>query len=417
MKSRTVILLWIIAIVLGITASVIKFGRDDTQATRTKLAPGDKIIAQLPIRELTKVTLSSAKETTHLVRSATDDQFWGVMERDHYPVDYELLRNLLGALSELEVAQGYPANSKHHARFGLSASAGEQGDEASEALVVTITGKDDAIVETIYLGHYAGSGQTGGRFLRLASDDSGVYAVAETFPGVTASPQDWLSRDFLTIDQIKSIAVAAPADPAFKPWQLVRQPKADGSPNPNGQFQLAGMAADEVMELTSTNQLRKLFNYASFQDILSEQEASASANPDQTLRRQATLTTYDGLSYVIEFWPQQDKPGDPNADDRLPPAPPSCLLTIKVTANLPATRNPEQDESGQKKDVDVAREAEFEKKKMALEEKLAAAQALTGRIYQVSQSTVAPLQKNRSDFVKTSGPQSTVPSPLLPPQP
>ena len=48
MKSRTVIILWAIAIVLGIAASIVKFGSDDDNATRTTLSPGDKLIENLP---------------------------------------------------------------------------------------------------------------------------------------------------------------------------------------------------------------------------------------------------------------------------------------------------------------------------------------------------------------------------------
>ena len=416
MKSRTVILLWIIAIVLGVTAFAVKFGRDDDQATRTKLAPGEKIIAKLPIPEVTKVTLSRGKEMTTLVRSASDDQLWGVIERQNYPVNYELLRNLLGALSELEVAQGYPATSQHHARFGLAANTDGQGDDSNEALQITIIAQGESLIETIYLGKYSGSSQSGGRFLRLGSDEAGVYAVGETFPGVTASPRDWLNKDFLKIEQIKSIALSAPADPTFKPWKLVRQPKADGSPNPDGQYQLADISENEVMELTSTNQLRNLFAYSSFQDILSKEQAASSANPDQKLKRQATISTHDGLTYIIDFWPQKDKPIDPQADDRLPPVQPSYLLTVKVSAHIAQNRTPEKDESKEKPEVIKSRDADFEKKKKALEQKLAAAQILTGRIYQVGQSTVSPLQKQRSEFVKAKDKPTTLPA-LTPPTP
>ncbi len=54
-----------------------------------------------------------------------------------------------------------------------------------------------ATVSEVFFGKFSGTSQAGGRFLRLAHDDSGVYAVGETFPGVTASPKDWLSKDFL----------------------------------------------------------------------------------------------------------------------------------------------------------------------------------------------------------------------------
>jgi hypothetical protein len=151
-------------------------------------------------------------------------------------------------------------------------------------------------------------------------------------------------------------------------------------------------------------------SYSSFQDVLSEQQANSTANPDQKLRRRAVITSYDGLTYTLEFQPQQDKPRDPNADDRLPPAQPSHLLSIKVTADIPDKRTPEEDEPGASAEVIKARDAGFEEKKKALQDKLAAARMFEGRIYQVSQSTLAPLLKTRSDFVKSTGAKASAPA-------
>jgi len=413
MKSRTVIILWAIAIVLGIAASIVKFGSDDDNATRTTLSPGDKLIENLPIREITEVILTKGNDTTKLVRTGEDT--WGVTERGDYAVDYELLRNLLGALGQLEVTQGYPSESNHFGRFGL---ADETEIEKEEAIRVTMKGKDGVQVTEVFLGKYSGTSRTGGRFVRLSSDDSGVYAVGETFPGVTASPKDWVNKEFLKIDQIKSIALSAPANPIFKSWKLIRHPKTDGNENPSGQFTLEGMTDQEVMQLTSTNPLRNLFSYSAFQDILSESEAAKTSGADTKLKRQAVITTYDGFTYTLTFWAQKEKPKDPNADPRLPGVQPGYLLTIIVTADIAEKRVPVTDESKEKPEVIKSRDAEFALKQKALKEKLATAQAFKGRIYQISQSTISPLQKKRSDFVKAKNkPTATTPAVRVPANP
>lgn len=413
MKSRTVIILWAIAIVLGIAASIVKFGSNDDNVTRTTLSPGDNLVENLPIREITEVTLTKGDDSTKLVRTGEDT--WGVSERANYAVNYELLRNLLGALGELEVTQGYPSESEHYGRFGLAA---EAEDDNEEGLRISLKGKDGAQVAEVFFGKYSGTSQTGGRFVRIASDDSGVYAVGETFPGVTASPKDWVNKDFLKIDQIKSIALSAPADPIFKPWKLIRHPKTDGSENPSGQLTLDGMTDQEVMQLTSTNPLRNLFSYSAFQDILSEKEADETASPDTKLKRQAVITTYDGFTYTLTFWAQKEKPKDTNADPRLPAVQPGYLLTINVSADIVEMRVPEADESKEKPEVIKSRDAEFTTKQTALKEKLATAQAFNGRIYQISQSTISPLQKKRSDFVKSKNkPTATTPAVRVPAAP
>lgn len=385
MKSRTVIILWSLAIVLGVIACIVQFGGDDESATRTRLAPGDKLLPGLPIRDIAEVTVSQGDDTTVLKR--LDGGTWGVAERAGYPVNHEKLRNLLGALSELVVTQGYPADSGHFARFGLVEKSGK---ESERGLRVTMEKADGTVAADVFLGKFSGTSRVGGRFTRTVSDDSGVYAVGETFPGITAKPKDWLSTDFLRLDKIKTIALAAPGDPGFKPWQLKRHPNTDGSVNENGQFTLAGMAADETMQLTSTNPLRNLFSYAGFRDVLAKEQADETSNPDAKLRRVATVTTFDGLTYTLTFWPQKDKPKAPKADPRLPAVQSDYLLTVEVAGEAP------KDDAG----------------KTAFGVKLAAAKALEGHIYQVSQSTVSPLQKKRSDFVKSKNRPTAVTPPI-----
>ena len=393
MKSRTVIILWAAAVILGIIACIVQFGSKDDSTSRTKLAPGDKLIADLPMREITQVFVSQGDTSTEIKLAGADT--WQVAERDNYPTNRELLRNLLGALNEIKITQAYPADSKHHARFGLA----ESSDEESErGLRVIIKKADGSIAADIFLGKYSGTSRSGGRFTRRASDNSGVYAVGETFPGITADPKDWLDTNFIKIQRIKTISVAAPEDPEFKTWTLIRHPNTDGTVNEKGQFKVENMTEDEVMQLTSTSPLRNLFSFASFQDILTEQQANKTTNPDKKLKRVATITTFDGLTYTITFWPQKDKPKDSNADPRLPAVQASNLLTVSVTADLKEKRIPAE---GEKPEEAKKLDAQHTDQQKALKEKLASTKVFEGRIYQVGQSVVAPLQKQRSDFVKT----------------
>jgi hypothetical protein len=374
MKSRTVIALWIAALTLGVIACIVQFGGNEDIVAKTNLVPGDKILPKFPIREITKVTIKKEDQSTVLVR--IDKDTWGVAERANYPVDYRKLRNLLGALSELEVAQGYPAGPEHMGNFGLATS----GDQDSEQGIQVLAEKsDDSNIAHIILGKFSGTNQSAGRFVRTTSDDSGVYAVSETFPGITADPQTWLGRNFLKIEKIKTIAVSAPSDPNFKSWKLIRHPNTDGTVNENGQLKLEGMEEDEIMQITSTNPLRNLLSAASFIDVVTENQANDTANPDIKLKRQAVITTFDNLTYTLTFWPQMSKPMSTKNDPRLPALQPNYLLSVVVSSD---------DQT-----------------------KLNMHKVHVGRIYQISQNTVSPLQKKRSDFVKSK----TKPTAVTPP--
>lgn len=398
MKQRTVIILWIIAIVLGIAAYFVKFHGNEESIAQTKLSPGDKILPSLPIRELSSVTLHQGEDTTTLVRG--QDDLWTIKERADYPANHELLRNLLGALHEVKVTQGFACASTQYGRFGLATSSQDPSDLGLR--VTMADAKGNPLAET-YLGKFSGATRdSAGRFVRVSGDDSGIYAVGETFPGIYADAPTWLDKQFLAIQNIQSISLSAPSDPDFISWEIKRD-----SVEANAQFELVGMTDKEIMQLTSTSALRNLFSYTTFQDVLTQEEAEATANPDSKLKRQATVQTFGGLAYTVTFWPQKEKPQPaPDPDSPLPPVQAAYLLTVDLKANLPAHRTKAADETpedAQKKD------AAFKARQDQLKATVKLVNSFKGRIYQVGHTMLAPLQKSRKDFVSVKPP--TVASP------
>lgn len=397
MKQRSVITLWAVAVALGIAAYFVKFHRSSDHQLRTNLSPGEKIMSQLPMAELTTVTIKQGADITTLHRG--EDNYWTVNERRGYPANHALLRNLLGSLGQLQVAQGYPCTSEHYGRFGVSTESNEVSDLG---LRITLTQADGSELTDIYLGKYNGTRRgTVGRFVRLASDSSGVYAAGETFPGVYADPPAWLDPQFFNIENIQSVSVSAPSDPSFTPWQLKRPSVA-----PNAQFKLVGMTSHEVMKLTSTGAFRTIFAHTTFQDVLTQDEADQTAQPDSKLKRQALIQTFDGISYTITFWPQKVKPQPtPDPESPLPPVQAAYLLTVTVSAKLPKTRNNTKDESPE---ISVQKDQAFATYQQAIKTHLALTESYQGKIYQVGHTLLEPLQKLRKDFV-SSNPRRAVP--------
>jgi len=329
MKKRTVILLWLIALPLGIAVYFIKFHHSSEKITHTQLTPGEKLLPNLPIRELTQVTLHQGDDTTTLTRNANNQ--WTIKERDNYPANHELLRNLLGTLKETRIIQGYPCPEKYLGRFGLAS----QSDEPSDlGLRVTMSTDQAPNTAQVFLGKYNGATRNSmGRFIRLSTDSSGVYAVGETFPGVYADPPTWLDKTFFTVQNIQSIQLSAPNDPTFHSRKLTR-----ASMKPKDQFKLTDLKENEIMQLTSTGRLRTLFAVTSFQDVLSKDQVKKTSNPDPKLKRQVVITTFDNLTYTINYWPQiAKKLPSPDPDSPLPPAEPSYILTIKLQGEAPTS--------------------------------------------------------------------------------
>jgi len=383
MKKRTVLLLWLLALALGTTVYFVKFQKTKQKTTHTKLAPGDKLLPDLPIRELTKVTLHQGKDTTTLTRDANNQ--WSIQERANYPANHELLRNLLGTLKELRITQGYPCPEQYLGRFGLAAESSTPSD-----LGLRVTMSTNKNSSEIFLGKYNGATRnTMGRFIRLTTDSSGVYAVGETFPGVYADPPAWLDKTFFTIHNIQSIQLTAPNDPEFQSWNIVRS-----SIKPTDQFKLSDLKENETMLLTSTGKLRHLFAVTSFQDVLTPAQVKQTSNPDPKLKRQVVITTFDNLTYTITYWPQAPKKQpvkDP--DSPLPPAKPSYILTVQLQGDLPAgprkklpNETPPQTQA-------------LDKLYAQLQQSVPAVKKLQTRYFQVGHTMLDLLNKSRKDFV------------------
>lgn len=388
MKPRTVIILWAIAIVLGIAAYFVKFQSNDNHSLHTKLTPGEKLLPNLPIREFASITLQQGQDTTTITRG--ENNLWHVNQRSDYPANHELLRNLLGALGEIKVSQGYPCSAQHYGRFGVA----EKSDEESDlGLKVTMTDADGTKTSELYLGKYNGSSQTTmGRFIRLEQDDSGVYVAGETFPGVYADAPAWLDKQFLNVQNIQSISLNAPNDPDFTPWEVARS-----SPAANAQFQLVGMTDQETMKLTSTGALRTLLAHASFQDVLNDKKAEETATPNSKLKREAIIQTFDGLTYTVTFWPQKS-PNQPEADPEspLPAVQAAYLFTVSLQVNLASARTPTADETPENaQKLDDA----FLDRQQQLKALVSLVKGFEGRIYQVGHTLLQPLQKSRTDFI------------------
>jgi hypothetical protein len=360
---------------------------------KTALTPGDKILPDLPIRDLTKVTLNQGKDTTTLVRG--DNNLWTIVERDNYPANHELLRNLLGALGAVKVTQGFPCTSTHYGRFGLSS---ESDDKADLGLHVAMFDSGNNTLAEAYLGKFSGTSQSSaGRFIRVTGDDSGIYAVGETFPGVYADAPTWLDKQFLTIGNIESIRLSAPSDPEFTPWEVQRD-----SIEAKTQFKLVGITDQEIMKLTSTSAFHSLFSYTSFQDVLNEPEAEKTANPDAKLKRQAVIKTFDGITYTITFWPQKEKKQPaPDPESPLPPVQAAYLMTVSVSANLTETRAKVTAETPEES---TQNDAAFKTRQELLKQHITLTKNFENRIYQIGHTMLEPLQKTRNDFVSVTKP-------------
>jgi hypothetical protein len=397
MNKRQVIILWAIAIALGAAVTAVKLSQNQATHSATKRTPRQTLFESFPAAEISTIEIQGAGSNVTLGKKDTK---WVVAERGNYTANSTYVNDFIRTLGELKVTQGMEAGPSFAPRFGMDESATTPADRGLTATFKDGTGKEIAKVSLGKNIESASSqspmgmgGSAVGRYIRNHADDSGFYAVTEMFPSVSAEPKRWLSDEFVSPEKIKSIVVSQPdkADPA---WKLTRETE-------EAEFKLDGAAPAEVLDTTATSPLKSLFSYARFEDVVPADKVAERSQG--TGKRTATITTFEGFVYTIGMTPTKPAaaPTAPASPEEEPPATDNFLVTVDVTAELPAERKKEE---GEKPEDAKTKDTAFADRHKALTEKLAKEKALSGITFEVSKSTVEPLLKERAGLITKATP-------------
>jgi hypothetical protein len=385
MNKRQVTVLWITALVLTALLVIIKMVRSDSYEASTERERGETLLADFPAEKVAEITIARGDDTVTLAQS---EGGWTVAERDGYPANVNRIHEFLRTLDQVEVTQGIDADPSFAPRFGMDPQ-GDEGERPTEAVFSDSDGEELARVtfgknlEASSPGSpFGGGGGATGRFVRNHADDSGFYVTREVFPTLQPDPADWLDQTFLEIEKIASIAVSEPGQENETAWKLTR-------PDESADFSLEGQGEEENLDAATVNPLKTLFSFARFEDVVPNDEAAEAW--DKSQRRTAVVETVEGFTYHITFGPMResaDGSGDASA----------YLMRVVATADIPEERKVAEDET--EEDAKEKQQA-FEDRKKELEQKLEVVEQLEGRTFKVSQSTVNPLLKTRSDLIES----------------
>ena len=398
MSKKQVLALWIIAVALVIAVAVVKSTRSDTFTSATERDRGDTLLADFKPDEVAAITITQGKNTLSLRKS---EGVWTVTERDNYPALVRNVNELLRTLAEVKITQGIEAGPASAPRFGMDPESDDPAEQGTGLVLANAEGKEIARLtfgKNLEAANASASpfgGGSTGRFVRNHADESGIYVTSELFPTLTASPESWLNDEFLKIEKIKAITVSEPGKPDATAWKLTR-------PTADAEFALEGKTDAEELNTDNITPLKSLFSYARFEDVVTADKADAAWLKDQ--RQTAVIETEEGFNYSLTFGPMQ-KPAETSPDA---PAAESYLMTVTVTATIPAERKKEE---GEKEEDAKTKDEAFATRKKALEERLAADRKLEGRTFKVSKYTVEALLKKRAELVKAAQPAADAPAP------
>lgn len=385
MKGKQLVVLLLLVLVLGGVGYYLQT-RNQSSWSESGSGAGAKI-AEFDINAVTHLLVKNTAGELNLVR-ANDD--WTVRERADYPANYEQVSGLLRRLWDLKTVQTVKVGPSQFARLELV----EPGKGDSSGTLLELRGKDDARLAALLLGKkYLKKGEGGpmeteggfpaGRYVMPVGGNK-VSLVSETMEDVEPKPERWLRKEFIKIENPKSITMAGTTD-AMR-WTLTRE-------NATAEWKLADLKPEEQLDANKVSPVAGALANPTFKDVLAPE-----AKPEETgLDKPSTVTieTFDDFSYAVKIGKL--------TNDAYP-------FQFTVSANLAKERTPAKDEKAEDK---TRLDEEFKTRIKRLEEKLAAEKKLEARIYLVEKFAVEPLLKERATFLVEKKP-ATPPAPGAP---
>ena len=393
MKSRNVIILWTIAIALGITIALVKYSQGTGQDKATNRAPGETLLESFPAEKVASIEISGTESTATLVEKEGQ---WTVSQRDGYPANARNINDLLRTLSDIKVTQGIKAGPSFAPRFGMDENSSDPAEQGITAVFKDDSGKEIATLtfgknlDSVTSQSPYGGGATG-RFVRNHADESGFYAVSELFGTLSVDPKSWLSDEFFKVEKIKTISLTKP-NSEDNEWTLTREDE-------DGEFGFTNAFPGVKADPGATGQLKSLFSYARFDDIIPASEVEKRTTPD--MLQKAVITTFEGLEYTVGLQPAKPEEGAEESAAK------TYLMTVAISGELPKERKKSEKET--EDDTKKADQA-FTERLAALTESKKKTKALEGRTFEVSNFTVDALLKGRVELMlKTPAPGTTPP--------
>src|SRR6266446_4580916 len=374
MKRKQVYLLLGIALLLVIAGTIFQMRQSSTWKGESS---DRQIYSNLAVNDVTKVRVQAGKENLSL---QTSGDGWQVAERYGYPADFAKIRELLRSIWELKYVRALEVGPSQFGRLQLLPPG--QGDQSGTEIELVGTG--DKKIATLILGKRPSTNESAlgsGRFASNPDKKDHGYLIDETFASLDPlNPSTWLNKQFIDTQKLRSVVRGSVGNASG--WKVSRKDE-------HADWELQDVAANESLEKENANPLSSLS--ISLQDVRPENSPVSETGLQQPL--EVELETFEGFHYRLEIGgagPEQ-----------------THFLRVKVTANLPQAGTPGANETPEEK---TKKNDEFNQQLEQWKTRLANEQKLEHWVFLVSDWSLDPLLKAKTDFVKKTEPSPTPPA-------
>ncbi len=374
MKGKQLAILLVLVLVVGGLSVFLLKGSLSSWSNSSGTA-GQKVL-KVPANSVNDVATFDIKTKDGDLTLAKKDGIWTVQQRADYPANFEKVGELLLKFWDLKSVQEEKVGPSQMPRLELV----EPGKDGKTGTLVDFKDKDGKRITALLVGKKymkksdspmgEAGGMPAGRYVKPPGDGTKVSLVSETFEELESKPETWLKRDFIKVDNVKSVAFAGTAE--GQTWKMSRE-------TATGEWKLDDAKPDEKIDGGKVVSFGTLLANASFNDVL-----APDAKPEETgLDKPGILTfeTFDGFTYVLKI-------GKANPD--------TFPVMVTVSANLPKERTPGKDEKPEDKEK---LDKEFDANQRKLEAKLKSEKEYEKRAYLMPKSTLDNFVKTRAELL------------------
>lgn len=384
MNSKQFSIIIFIGVIIG-GLGLYFYKNQDASYKSSDQSLGKKLLGEFQVNDVAQVTIQHGTNEVNLFKQ---DDVWKVKERFNYPANFGEISEFVRKASDLKVVQTVKVGPSQFGRLELV-----KGDKGSNAPTqVEFKDKGGKVLKSFLLGKkylrqsqqdnspFGGGGGDWpvGRYVLVGDGVQGVAVVSDPLSNVEAKPEQWLNKDFIKVEKIKSVAIASPV--ATNSWKVSRETET-------GEWQLTDKKDGEDFDKNKVSGLNYALSSPSFNDVVAPDAKPEDVGFDQPTV--VTIETFDKSVYTVKIG---KKGGDEN-----------YFINVAVAAEIPKERTPGKDEKPEDKDK---LEKEFKDKVAKQKEKLDKEKAFEKWTFQISKWTVDALLKERKDLMAEKKPET-----------
>jgi hypothetical protein len=289
MNRQFLVILVVLLVVIG-GAALLVFRQGETARPAVTSQLGQPLLKGLRASDVATITIREPKETLTLAKK---DNRWTIAEKNGFAADLDKVTDLVVKSIGLKAGQVEPVGEKDRARLSLA----EPGKEGA-ATLVTFKAADGKVLGELLVGKKyfkkepegdSSRAQGDGRFVMLPSDPKQVYIVSEPLRVATAATGEWISKEGVAIEKVKTLEVK-PAD-GGEGYKIERV--TDGIDWKLDRANV-GTNATQKLDVSRANAASYSLNKLEIEDL-------AAPGADTGLDKPTTIvaTTFDDLTYTV----------------------------------------------------------------------------------------------------------------------